>query len=124
MDVAIIVISLPTLRPSFRHWSLESIVGNLRSALSLGSMGSGHKSSFTVARLGPRSEPETAITGLLQPDLDYRIRAALIRKAYGMGEVGGEKAPKRLPDLRMLKESQFLDMSEIFWENNFPVRQA
>lgn len=94
MGVAMIAICLPTLRPLFRSWSLESIVRSVRSAISLGSLGSGHKSSLAAKEIATRSESETAITGSQQAGLGYRNQSSLDVEIYAMGETGGEKAPK------------------------------
>ncbi|KAF2205334.1 hypothetical protein GQ43DRAFT_386103, partial [Delitschia confertaspora ATCC 74209] len=43
--IAVVCACLPTLRPLFHGWSPESLVGSVRSALSLHSVGSGRGGS-------------------------------------------------------------------------------
>ena len=92
MGVAMIAICLPTLRPVFQGWSLESIVKSFRSAISLRSMGSGHKSSLSTKENVARSESETAITGPQESGLEYGNPSSLDVEAYAMGAMGGKKA--------------------------------
>lgn len=93
MGVGMIAICLPTLRPFFRSWSLESIVRSFRS-ISLRSIGSGHKPSIDANENVARSDSETAIIGPQQQGFEHKDRGIMDVEAYPMGRVGRDKAPK------------------------------
>jgi hypothetical protein len=69
--VAVIGACLPTIRPIFLGWSPESIVGSIRSIMSLGSLDSqGHSRRTRTGYsrdIGPASESATHFT---QPSAD------------------------------------------------------
>ena len=90
MGVAMIAVCLPTLRPLFRNWSLESIIRSVRSAVSLRSMGSSRTSPPTAQEPAARSESETAIAGPQQPGLGYKNYDDMDVEAYSLNEMGGE----------------------------------
>lgn len=92
MGVAVIAVCLPTLRPLFRDWSLESIIKSVRSAVSLRSMGRRRRSPPTAQEAAARSESETAIAGPQQPGLGYKGYGDVDLEAYSMDEMGGESA--------------------------------
>ena len=92
MGVAMIAVCLPTLRPLFRNWSLESIIRSVRSVVSLRSMGSSRRSPPTAQEAAARSESETAIAGPQQPGLGYKHNDELDVEAYSLDEMGGESA--------------------------------
>lgn len=92
MGVAMIAVCLPTLRPLFRNWSLESIIRSVRSAVSLRSMGSSRRSPPTAQEAATRSESETAIAGPQQPGPGYKNYDDMDVEAYSLSEMGGENA--------------------------------
>ena len=88
MGVAMIAVCLPTLRPLFRDWSLESIIRSVRSAVSLRSMGSSRRSPPIAQEAAARSESETAIAGPQQPGLGYKHCDDMDVEAYSLDEMG------------------------------------
>ena len=92
MGVAMIAVCLPTLRPLFRNWSLESIIRSVRSAVSLRSMGSSSRPPPTAQEAAARSESETAIAGPQQPRQGYKHYDEMDVEAYYLDEMGGESA--------------------------------
>ena len=92
MGVAMVAVCLPTLRPLFRNWSLESIIRSVRSAVSLRSMGSSRRSPPSAQEAAARSESETAIAGPQRPGLGYKHYDELDVEAYALDEMGGESA--------------------------------
>ena len=113
IGVAMIAICLPTLRPILQNRSLESVVRSVRSAISLRSMGSDHKSPPTAEEVVARSESETAITGPPRSGLEYWDQSSLDMEIYAMGEIVGKKAQTRTAGPATLKETQILHSSEI-----------
>ena len=92
MGVAMIAVCLPTLRPLFRNWSLESIIRSVRSAVSLRSVGSSRRSPPTAQEAAARSESETAIAGPQRPGLGHKNYDDMDVEAYSLNEMGGESA--------------------------------
>lgn len=100
-----IAICFSTLLPIFSNWSLESIVRSIRSAISLRSVGPGHKSPLTAIGIVARSESETAITGPQRPGLKYCDQGSLDVEIHTVSEIAGKKAPN---DPGIMKETQVL----------------
>lgn len=105
MGVGMIAVCLPTLRPFFRNWSLESIVRSFRS-ISLRSIESSRKSCADANENVVRSDSETAIIGPQQEGLEYKDRGNMDVEAYPMGRIGRDNAAKEMANLGILRDTQ------------------
>ena len=112
MGVGMIAVCLPTLRPFFRSWSLESIVRSFRS-ISLRSIGSDHKVSAEANENVARSDSEIAIIGPQQQGLEHKGLGTMDVEAYPMGRIDRDKAPKEMANVDMLRDTQVLQTSNV-----------
>ncbi|PSN75085.1 hypothetical protein BS50DRAFT_671333 [Corynespora cassiicola Philippines] len=73
--IAVVGACLPTLRPIFHGWSPESVIGSVRSALSLGSLSSNHRKdgSPTKTSSQPTSHAGTDSVRGLRDSQEYDI---------------------------------------------------
>lgn len=89
MGVAMVALCLPTLRPLFHDWSLESIMNSLLSVLSLSSRSSRNKNyhSFSDNQRG-RGDSEASLA-----NAKYSVYAARSNQhqVYAMGPLTGQQ---------------------------------
>lgn len=116
IGIAMVAACLPVLRPLFQGWSPESIIRSFRSQISLRSIGSGNKASLNPKGSAPRTESETAITGVpYTGKTGHTTMVSIDVEAYAMGRVsGGERyeLPERAPG-RIWRETELKQTSEV-----------
>ena len=95
MGVAMVAVCLPTLRPLFQTWSLESFIQSFLSVLSLSSRNKSYR-SFPENQERERAESETSLAKAKLSLFDAHVNQ---HKAYAMGPIGAQEGgSEQMPD--------------------------